>query len=545
MSTRAPHRLTTFATFLKRFYPEFLAPSWAGWRSIAAATLGEEPEDPAFALRVTGRSVLPKMVRALIAIAGRGAGKSRFCGALFAVFFAFAFEYFPALGESIYVCVYAPTVRQATLTFKYIAAMVDAIPTFAQMVVRRTTSEIELTNNVIIQVLPADYRTVRGQSIALAVVEEASFLPSDESAAPDTELLRALRPGLARVPNSLLVVVGTAYARKGEMYRGFKTHYGNDESTTLVVKATTRELNETFDQAAIDEAYAEDPVAAGSEFGADFRSDIESYLPIEALEQVIVPGRTEAAPDPGRSCRLFLDPAGGGGSHTDSYTGAVAYRTTAGVIVVASTFEARPPFSPDAVTKELADWVKPWRIVQPARSDRWAGGWPADAFSKYRIRVAPSEKTKSELYAAFLRLVNSRRIELPDLPRLRHQLLQLERRVARGGRESIDHPAHVGAHDDLANAVAGAAVLADEGEKAALATITAGERFDASRDDDPLCLKQAQDRHPAFQSWWGWKTYGGAPKNLPVSPYHQRLRERMREAQAKRQALAGPSEQRS
>ena len=55
-------------------------------------------------------------------------------------------------------------------------------------------------------------------------------------------------------------------------------------------------------------------------------------------------------------------------------------------------------------------------------------------------------------------LLNSNRIELLDHPRLVAQLCGLERRTARGGRDSIDHAP--GAHDDLANAVAGAAALA-------------------------------------------------------------------------------------
>src|SRR5262249_4903704 len=41
------------------------------------------------------------------------------------------------------------------------------------------------------------------------------------------------------------------------------------------------------------------------------------------------------------------------------------------------------------------------------------------------------------------------------------QLVGLERRTARGGRDSIDHPP--GAHDDLANAVAGLAAVAKRG----------------------------------------------------------------------------------
>ena len=44
------------------------------------------------------------------------------------------------------------------------------------------------------------------------------------------------------------------------------------------------------------------------------------------------------------------------------------------------------------------------------------------------------------------------RIELLDDPRLIAQLCSLERRTARGGRDSIDHPP--GQHDDLANVAA-------------------------------------------------------------------------------------------
>jgi hypothetical protein len=59
--------------------------------------------------------------------------------------------------------------------------------------------------------------------------------------------------------------------------------------------------------------------------------------------------------------------------------------------------------------------------------------------------------------------LNSARVRLLDAPRLVGELLGLERRTARGGRDSIDHAPN--AHDDVANAAAGALVGA-----AALAT---------------------------------------------------------------------------
>jgi hypothetical protein len=66
----------------------------------------------------------------------------------------------------------------------------------------------------------------------------------------------------------------------------------------------------------------------------------------------------------------------------------------------------------------------------------------------------------SELYVDLLPFINSRAVDLLDNDRLAAQLVGLERRTARGGRDSIDNAP--GRHDDLANAVAGALVAASK-----------------------------------------------------------------------------------
>jgi hypothetical protein len=83
--------------------------------------------------------------------------------------------------------------------------------------------------------------------------------------------------------------------------------------------------------------------------------------------------------------------------------------------------------------------------------------WPRESFAKFGIGYELSSQPKSGLYLAFLPLLNSGRVELPDNPRLVSQLCSLERKTARGGRDSIDHPP--GQHDDLANVIAGVASL--------------------------------------------------------------------------------------
>ena len=69
-----------------------------------------------------------------------------------------------------------------------------------------------------------------------------------------------------------------------------------------------------------------------------------------------------------------------------------------------------------------------------------------------------SERSKSELYVELLPAINSRRVDLLDDRKTIAQLVGLERRTARSGKDSIDHAP--GGHDDLINAVAGSLVLA-------------------------------------------------------------------------------------
>ncbi len=69
-----------------------------------------------------------------------------------------------------------------------------------------------------------------------------------------------------------------------------------------------------------------------------------------------------------------------------------------------------------------------------------------------------SAHSKSDLYLAALPLLNARRVQLLDAPRVLTQLAALERRTtARStGHDVVGKPDEPGAHDDLANAVCGA-----------------------------------------------------------------------------------------
>jgi hypothetical protein len=97
--------------------------------------------------------------------------------------------------------------------------------------------------------------------------------------------------------------------------------------------------------------------------------------------------------------------------------------------------------------------------------DRYAGEWPRERFRAHGIEYNLAEKPKSEIYKDLLPLANSRRMDLlgkgVEATRMKNQMQALERRVGRGGRDSIDHPPN--GHDDIINAAAGALVAGNGG----------------------------------------------------------------------------------
>jgi hypothetical protein len=87
------------------------------------------------------------------------------------------------------------------------------------------------------------------------------------------------------------------------------------------------------------------------------------------------------------------------------------------------------------------------------RGDNYGGEWPKERFAAHGISYELSDRNKSSIYQDFLPSLNGQRVRLLDQARLIGQLCNLERRVSRGGRDSIDHAP--GAHDDVANSVCG------------------------------------------------------------------------------------------
>jgi hypothetical protein len=320
-------------------------------------------------------------------------------------------------------------------------------------VVAETATTFELRNGVRIEILTGDHRAIRGFTLLACVADELAFfgISEESKVKSDTELVRALLPGLATTKGRL-ICISSPYARKGQCWKWFQRHHGNDTGRVLVWNCGSKVMNPTLPQSVIDEAMAEDLQAAKSEYGGEFRDDISLFIPREVVEAVVVRGRSELMPRPAIHYSAFCDLSGG---RSDDATLCIGHRERSKVIID-KLIDYRAPFDPSVVISQMAAECRKFSI-RTITGDNYAGEFVRRAFITNRIGYRKCEKPKSALYLEFLPRLCSGLIELPDDVKLIDQICNLERRTRSGGKDQIDHPQ--GNHDDLCNSVAGLADL--------------------------------------------------------------------------------------
>ena len=433
--------------------------SWRSWRSILLASMGEplKPDELATFKFFTGRETAPsRRVDELWCCIGRRGGKSRAMATL-AVYLAGLCDYSDVLvrGEKGLVLLIAPDVRQARVLLEYAQGTLESTPTLSQLIADRKREELTLTTGITLEVRSASFRRIRGATCVAVLADECAFWKSEDSANPDIEILNAARPALATTGGPL-VAISSPHARRGALWTTYRKHYGPDgDPAILVAQGTSREFNPDLPQSVVDRAIGRDPAAARAEYLAEFRTDIASLLTEESVGACVDPGVRERPFERSNSYLAFCDPSGGS---SDAMTLAISHKE-AETVVLDVIRENRPPFSPEGVVAEYASLIRKYRCSQ-CYGDRYAGEWTVEAFKKHGVHYEHAELTRSELYLDLLPLINSRGVALLDNERLLHQLVSLERTSVRfgGGRDRVDHPK--GLHDDVANAAAGALVMA-------------------------------------------------------------------------------------
>lgn len=438
-------------------------PTWQPWRTIARVLAGQPlgRDEQALFEQCTRRARVPTEPPAeFYAIIGRRGGKSRFAGATSA--WAAGRRYPLAPGERAVVGLAAADRDQARILYTYASApftssVTRGVQALKALVQRETRWSLDLQTGVSIEVRTSHFGRIRGRIYALAIADELAFWQSDDGSNPASEVLAAIRPGLATLGGQL-IGISSPFAKAGPLWDLYTRYFGRDDPRVIVWQAATRTMNPSIAQSVVDDALARDEDSARAEWLAEFREDSAALVTDAALRAVTRADDTPTRPPHDGEPVIFVDPASGSGS--DAMTTGIAVRTAGPdgrpVAHVVGVAEAKPPFDPTLVVADLAEVCRDLGVTRVV-GDRFAQGWCSALFRGVGLTYVPSPLTKSELYVQMLVLINTRSVSLPNDASLLTQLTGLQRRATAGGRDSVDH--RVGAHDDLANAAAGAAVL--------------------------------------------------------------------------------------
>ena len=219
------------------FGPFFTGESWNGWRAVLRATYGMPLDDEqlAFFRQVAQRDPPKRRVREAIFLAGRRSGKDSVASAM--VSYA-AVQTYGGLrpGEAPTIMCIACDKAQARIVMRYSRGYFDEISLFGGMIAADSANDgFSLINGNEVAVMVNSLRAVRGRTVPLAVLDEACFFRSDESANPDQEVYNALVPSMATIDDSMLVAISSPHKRSGLMYGKYKDCFGKDDADVLVI----------------------------------------------------------------------------------------------------------------------------------------------------------------------------------------------------------------------------------------------------------------------------------------------------------------------
>ena len=314
-----------------------LATTWRRIASLLTAAFGEEltEEERVIFREFTGREHEPgECVREFAVVAGRRTGKTSGLMSSAATYIAGLCDFSDVLrsAETGTLLCLAQDQGVARQILAYIEENFTRSKILKSRFVRRTADTIELTNNITIAVRPANSARLRGPTYIGVFCDELAHWFTDEGYAnPDTAVLGAVRPAMLTTGGMLWMAsspgVGAAFC--GTPSTG--TIGPKGKPSILVARGTTTQFNPNIAQEVIDDELARDPELNRAEYLAEFRSDLEQYVRLEAVEACISRGWYEREPQMTETYVAFDDPATGSGEDSGrcaSPTRSAANRTT-------------------------------------------------------------------------------------------------------------------------------------------------------------------------------------------------------------------------
>ena len=429
----------------------------AGLKALYGLPMTDEEAE--IALRHTGATWAPgQQYREAAFVCGRRSGKSDKIASNVALYEAFFGEHPLSPGETGVVLLLAQNMRQAKVVKGYIEGKIDKSPLLARHVVASTAHEIVLDNRITIAIHPSSFRSIRGLSVVCCICDEIAFWWTEEGYAnPDAEVIRAVRPAMATFPNPKLLLVSSPYTRSGVLWDLWQKR--DSDMDALVWHATSAEMNPTLRRSFLEKEQRSDPENYRREYLAEFTDAVSSFLPAEAIQRCVVPGRTHLGPDRERFYYVAsIDAAYKG----DCFTLCIAHydrsidKTVVDRLCGWQGTRERPLRLGDVVLPEIKELSRQYGF-----REIWGDQFGAEPLREifehagfvYEEHTFTNQ-SKADLYATLRTGILEQRLELLDHEPSLKELRSLELQSLPAGGTRIGHAGHGRVHDDYADAIA-------------------------------------------------------------------------------------------
>ena len=140
-------------------------------------------------------------------------------------------EAFLRRGQRGVVFQIAQDMRMARYALHFIKATLESSPLLKKEISQITADRIDLKNGLTIACVPPTLKSVRGYASPVAVLDEVGvWYQESDSANPDYEIYRAVKPTQLQFPNPKIVGISSPWNKAGLLFRVLRSRDGGRET---------------------------------------------------------------------------------------------------------------------------------------------------------------------------------------------------------------------------------------------------------------------------------------------------------------------------
>jgi len=369
-------------------------------------------------------------------------------------------EEFVRKGQPAMIALISQDLRMARYSLHFVKAAIESSPIGYKLIKNITADTIELHNGIHVCCVPPTLKAIRGYAVPVAVLDEVGvWYQESDSANPDYEIYRALKPAQLQFPFKKIVGISSPWNKAGLLYRfysagteGAKLPSGRQEyKGILVLHSTTAGMaNPVVRREDLEQDFHRDESNFSRESLAEFQDSISGFIPTILVERATDYGLAARPPHEGLTYVAAIDP----GFRRDAFALTIVHNQEG---IVFHDYSQRwfgtqsHPLSPAVILEELIPILKAYGL-QMVYSDQYHLESLQQLFLERGVTMigeAYTGQNKSAKYGNLQQLFFQGRIRLLDNADLCREVRQLERKLAPSGIVHVEAP--VGQHDDLAS----------------------------------------------------------------------------------------------